>query len=63
MGKERFFVIIHDQHGGACPMTCDDYGNELSLFDTREEAEAAGDRNLMARACGYEIHRLEGPCG
>lgn len=60
MGK--YFVILHDQHGGAVAMTGDDDGFQLALFPTREEAEAAGEGNIMGRACGFDVHELGGGC-
>lgn len=60
--SNKYFVILHDQHGGAVAMTCDDDGFQLSLFETREEAEKAGQDNIMGRACGFDVHELGGGC-
>jgi len=59
---ERFFVIIYDQHGGGMPMVDDEWGQSLRLFPSRELAEKAGERNIMAKACGYEVHNFKGSC-
>ena len=55
----QYFVILNDQHGGALAMTGDDEGYQLALFDSYEEAYAAGENNLMGKACGFEIHQRE----
>ena len=58
----KYFVILHDQQGGAVAMTCDEYGFQLSLFETYEEADDAGSSNIMGKACGYDVHELGGGC-
>lgn len=63
MAKDRFFVILHDQHGGALAMTNDFYGAQMALFDTYEEADKAGSNNMMGEAWRYEIHSFgKGGC-
>lgn len=60
---DKYFVIIHDQHGGGIPMTSDEYGQSLTLFDTWDEANKAAHGNAMARACGHDIHQFGESCG
>lgn len=63
MTTPSHFVVIFDQHGGAIVMSEDEDRLSISLFDTIQEAEEAGNDNALARACGFEIHTLGGGCG
>jgi len=62
--SDKYFVILHDQHGGGMPMTSDEYGQQLTLFDSFEEASEAGSANALGRACGFEVHDFDNDgCG
>lgn len=54
-----YIVILRDQHGGFVPMICDDYGIQLSVFETFDEAENAICNNLLGRACGGVVINLD----
>ena len=55
--SKRFFVMIYDQHDGVyCMSDGDDVDPRPMLFSTYDEADDAGRQNLMARACGHEVH-------
>lgn len=55
-----YFVMIYDQHGGALVMS-DNEDFYPTFFATWKEANAAGAGNLLAKACGYEVHCM-GDC-
>lgn len=54
-----YFVMIHDQHGSAMIMTDGDKDDYVpAFFAKRDDAAHAGDENMLARACGFEIFKL-----
>lgn len=54
---KRFFVMIYDQHGGVyCMSDGDECDPRPMLFATYEEADNLASQNLMAKACGHEVH-------
>jgi len=50
----KFFVMIRHQKGFPMPMV--DENEDVKLFDTREEAEEAGKKNLFGETFGYEVY-------
>lgn len=57
--EKPFFVMIYDQHGSAMVMTdssADPHFPPVAFFPTFEAADAVGKENLLAQACGHEVH-------
>lgn len=60
-----YFVMIYDQHGSAMVMT--DSSDDprypgVAFFETYDEADAAGKGNMLAQACGHEVHCMGNDC-
>jgi hypothetical protein len=54
----QFFVMIRHQKGH--PMVMVDKDEVVKLFDTREEAESAGKKNLFGETFGFEVYEWGG---
>ena len=55
----KFFVVVRTQKGYPLPMVEGKYEDDVKLFDTREEAEQAGEKNLFGETFGYEIYEWQ----
>lgn len=62
---KSYFVMIYDQHGGAIPMvdsSQDEHFPPVKFFATADEADEAAKQNMLAQACGWDIHQMGGDC-
>jgi len=54
MPETRFFVILNGGNNLPLAMTSGD--GDIAVFDSREDAEAHAEANMIGQARGYEVY-------
>jgi hypothetical protein len=54
----KWFVMLNTHQGIPTPLIQgeEDLGDEVALYGTEKEAEAAAEDNMLGAACGYEVY-------
>jgi hypothetical protein len=50
-----YFVMLNHQNGQIMPLISAGSDDEIAMFETAEEANEAGNRNLLGAAFGFEV--------
>jgi hypothetical protein len=52
----KWFVMLRSQ-SGEFPLPLVDLEDEMALFDSEDAAQAAGQKNMIGDAFGFEVYR------
>lgn len=59
MDNDRFFVMVYSQDGNMVFPLLDD-NDDVTLWDSEEQASTSAKRNPYADAFGFTVHRVGG---